>query len=166
MEEAFRAAVHSHTIPGVVLLASSRDGKFQYSNSFGNLSIADANSAPISADSPMWIASCTKLLTTIAALQCVERGLLALDADVSPILPELRDPDILTGFDARGQLMYVKAYNKIMLRQLLTYSSGLVYDMFNPTIQQWRASQGQPIEPGVTIRERYLGALPYEPGTG
>jgi CubicO group peptidase (beta-lactamase class C family) len=158
--------VHSHTIPGVVLLASSRDGKFQYSNSFGNLSIADANSTPISADSPMWIASCTKLLTTIAALQCVERGLLALDADVSPILHELRDPDILTGFDARSQPTYVKAQNKITLRQLLTHSSGLVYDMFNPTIQQWRASQGQPIEPGVTIRERYLGALPYEPGTG
>ena len=166
MEEAFRASVHSHTIPGVVLLASSRDGKFQYSNSFGNLSIADANSAPISADSSMWIASCTKLLTTIAALQCVERGLLGLNADVSPILPELRDPDILTGFDARGQPTYVKAQNQITLRQLLTHSSGLAYDMFNPTIQQWRASQGQPIAPGTTIRERYLGPLLYEPGTG
>ena len=91
MEEAFRVAVHSHTIPGVVL-ASSRDGKFQYSNAFGNLSIADANSTPIWADSPMWIASCTKLLTTIVALQCVERGLLALDADVSPILPRTPRP--------------------------------------------------------------------------
>jgi hypothetical protein len=71
MEEIFHAAVQSHTIPSVVLLAPfapSRDGKFQYGTAFGNLSIADANSAPISADSPMWIASCTKLLTTIAAL--------------------------------------------------------------------------------------------------
>jgi CubicO group peptidase (beta-lactamase class C family) len=92
IEEAFRAVVHSHTIPGVVLLSSSRDGKFQYSNTFGNLSIADANSAPISADSPMWIASCTKLLTTIVALQCVERGLLALDAAVSPIPPQTPRP--------------------------------------------------------------------------
>jgi CubicO group peptidase (beta-lactamase class C family) len=165
MEETFRAGVQSHTIPGVVLLATSRDGKFQYSNTFGNLSIADANSAPISADSPMWIASCTKLLTTIAALQCVERGLLALDADVSPILPEFHAPDILTGFDARGQPTYVKAQNKITLRQLLTHSSGLAYDLFNPTIQKWRASQGQSIAPGTTVRERYLGPLLYEPGT-
>jgi CubicO group peptidase (beta-lactamase class C family) len=166
MEETFRAGVQSHTIPGVVLLATSRDGKFQYSNAFGNLTIADANSAPISADSPMWIASCTKLLTTIAALQCVERGLLALDADVSPILPEFHAPDILTGFDAGGQPTYVKAQNKVTLRQLLTHSSGLAYDLFNPTIQKWRASQGQPIAPGTTVRERYLGPLLYEPGTG
>jgi CubicO group peptidase (beta-lactamase class C family) len=164
MEKTFRAAVHSHAILGVVLLASSRDGKFQHGNAFGNLSIADSNSAPISVDSPMWIAPCTKLLTTIAALQCVKCDLLALDADVSPILPELRDPDILTGFDARGQPTYVKAQNEITPRQLLTHSSGLAYDMLNLTIQPWRTSQGQPIAPGMTIREWYLGPLLYEPG--
>jgi len=80
--------------------------------------------------------------------------------------PELRDLDILTGLDARGQPTYIKDQNKITLRQLLTHSSGLAYDMFNPTIQQWRASQGQPISPSTTIREPYLGPLLYEPGTG
>jgi CubicO group peptidase (beta-lactamase class C family) len=53
-----------------------------------------------------------------------------------------------------------------MLRQLLTHSSGLAYHMFNPTIQQWHASQGQPIPPTTTIREPYLGPLLYEPGKG
>lgn len=50
-------------------------------------------------DATMWIASCTKMMTTVAAMQCVERGLLSLDADVSEILPELKGLEILTGFD-------------------------------------------------------------------
>jgi CubicO group peptidase (beta-lactamase class C family) len=80
--------------------------------------------------------------------------------------PELRDLDILTGLDARGQPTYIKDQNKFTLRQLLTHSSGLSYHMFNPTIQQWRASQGQLIPPSTTIRGPYLGPLLYEPGTG
>lgn len=46
-------------------------------------------------DTVMYVASCTKLLTTIAALQCVERGLVTLDEDVRPIVHELQDLDIL-----------------------------------------------------------------------
>jgi CubicO group peptidase (beta-lactamase class C family) len=165
MEKTFEAACAAHDMPGVVLVAISRDGKFQYTNTFGNLSVADDASGPMTPDTPMWIASCTKLLTTIAALQCVERGLWTLDADVSPILHELKDMDILTGFDPEGKPIYVKAQNKITLRTLLTHSSGLAYDLFNPTIQKWRKSQGQPIAPGTTVQERYLGPLLYEPGT-
>lgn len=47
-----------------------------------------------------WIASCTKLMTTVAAMQCVERGLFTLDEDISRLLPEFKDIDILTGFDS------------------------------------------------------------------
>lgn len=38
-------------------------------------------------------------MTSIAALQCVERGQIGLDDDVSDILAELREAQILTGFD-------------------------------------------------------------------
>ena len=166
MEEIFETACAARDIPGVVLLATSRDGRFTYDKSFGKLSVADDSSGPISPDAPMWIASCTKLLTTIAALQCVERGLLLLDADVSPILHELRDIDIVTGFDADGKPTYVKAQNTITLRQLLTHSAGLGYDLFNPMLQKWRKSRGERTGVGETIQERYLGPLLYEPGTG
>lgn len=47
----------------------------------------------------MWIASFTKLMTTIAVLQCVEEGKLSLDTDVTSILHEYKDAKILTGFD-------------------------------------------------------------------
>jgi CubicO group peptidase (beta-lactamase class C family) len=46
-------------------------------------------------DTVCWMASCTKLMTTVAALQCVERRLLCLDTDITDVLPELKDIDIL-----------------------------------------------------------------------
>jgi CubicO group peptidase (beta-lactamase class C family) len=50
-------------------------------------------------DATMWLASCTKLIGTIAAMQCVERGQLKLDEDVATILPELKGIQILKGFE-------------------------------------------------------------------
>jgi CubicO group peptidase (beta-lactamase class C family) len=38
-------------------------------------------------------------MTTVAAMQCVERGLFTLDEDVCRFLPELKDIEILTSFE-------------------------------------------------------------------
>jgi len=45
------------------------------------------------------LASQTKLLTAVAALQVVERGLIALDDSVEELVPELAAQQVLTGFD-------------------------------------------------------------------
>jgi len=45
------------------------------------------------------IHSMTKLVTAVAALQCVERGLLTLDEDISKYCPEWKEPQVLLGFD-------------------------------------------------------------------
>lgn len=93
----------------------------------------------MTADTTFWIASCTKLITSIAALQCVERGQLNLDDDVSPILHELTAPDILGGFDEQtGEPILRRAQKHTTLRQLLTHSSGSVNDLFSPDIKRWR----------------------------
>lgn len=63
------------------------------------------------------MASCTKLLTSIAGLQCVERGYIALDDDVSSVLTELKNVEMLTGFEEEtGKPILRKAVNKITLR--------------------------------------------------
>jgi CubicO group peptidase (beta-lactamase class C family) len=68
-------------------------------------------------DSTFIMASCTKLMTTIAALQCVERGQIGLDDDVSTILPEVKDLQIITGFEeGTDKPTFKKAENKITLR--------------------------------------------------
>jgi len=94
---------------------------------------------PISANNTFWIASCSKLVTTVAVLQCFEKGLVDLDLDVGTILPEWSSPEILTWFDeATGKPLMVKAKEKITLRRLLTHSSGMGYEFFNPELKKWQ----------------------------
>jgi CubicO group peptidase (beta-lactamase class C family) len=49
-------------------------------------------------DATMWLASCTKLIGTIAVMQLVEQGKLSLESDITDFLPELKGLEILTGF--------------------------------------------------------------------
>ena len=67
-------------------------------------------------DTVMFTASCTKLMTTIAALQCVERGLVALDEDTGAVLPELAGLKILSGFEEGGEPVLVERKEAITLR--------------------------------------------------
>lgn len=77
----------------------------------------DGNSAESSkSDDIHWIASTTKFITTIAVMQCVERGLLELDADISCILPEWKDPKILVGFDEKNEPQFRRAKRPLTLR--------------------------------------------------
>ena len=80
-------------------------------------------------------------MTTVAALQCVENNLLALDEDVSAILPELKSPNILTEFDSGTNApIFKKATKRITLRQLLTHTSGLGYEWISPMLKAWKGS--------------------------
>jgi len=91
----------------------------------------------------MWIASCTKLMTAISVMQCVEKGLLDLDADVSTILPEWKDVRLLKGFEkGTGKPIIEKAKNEITLKRLLTHSTGLSYAPLDPRLQQWAKHEG------------------------
>lgn len=92
-------------------------GNFQYEKIFNNPIIQD-ETKPLTLDSTFWIASCTKLMTSIAALQCVERGLLNLDGDAADILPELKGISIISGFDDAGKPILKKAEKIITLRYM------------------------------------------------
>lgn len=56
-------------------------------------------------------------MTSIAAMQCIERNLVTLDTDVAEILPELAAQGILVGLDeATGEPVINKRQNVITLR--------------------------------------------------
>jgi CubicO group peptidase (beta-lactamase class C family) len=56
-------------------------------------------------------------MTSIAALQCVEKSQIGLDDDVSEVLPELKEPEILEGFEEKSDKpIYKRARAKITLR--------------------------------------------------
>lgn len=108
-----------------------------YAHTAGTLSV-DASSPlasqPFTLDTTMWIASVTKLLTSISALQLVEKDLIGLDDDVGDILPFLKQVQILLGFDDAGVPQYKPKTKPITLRHLLTHSSGIGYAEFYPLL--------------------------------
>jgi CubicO group peptidase (beta-lactamase class C family) len=59
----------------------------------------------------------TKLMTAVAALQCVETGLVTLDEDVGRYLPEMGQYGIITGFDdEKNEAVFAPKSTPITLR--------------------------------------------------
>ncbi|KAH7389073.1 beta-lactamase/transpeptidase-like protein [Cadophora sp. MPI-SDFR-AT-0126] len=170
-EQRMEEAVQNREIPGAILVAGDKEGKFRYEKAFGYRSLKDPSSLDsMKLDAVMWLASCTKLPTTIAAMQCVERGLLKLDEDVTDILPELKGLKILTGFEKDGngndKPVLVENTKAITLRHLLTHSSGLTYDFFNPVMTRYRKSQNNTPDLNIKqdLKEAFLFPLLFAPG--
>ena len=84
-----------------------------------------------SVDSIFQIASMTKAITTVAALQLVEQGKVDLAEPVARQLPQLANVEVLEGFDAAGKPALRPARTPITLRHLLTHTSGLCYDIWD-----------------------------------
>ncbi|ESZ98827.1 hypothetical protein SBOR_0796 [Sclerotinia borealis F-4128] len=165
-ENKIQSAISAGKIPGAVTVASKKSGSFSYSKAHGPHSLKDDASEPLKTDGIFWIASCTKLLTAICVLQCVERLQFTLDEDVARLLPELKDLEIVQGFDPEtGAPKLVKATKFITLRHLLTHTSGLAYDHVTPELIQWRASRGETCSlTAGTLVHRYNTPLMFEPG--
>ncbi|EXJ76831.1 beta-lactamase [Capronia epimyces CBS 606.96] len=155
-------------IPGAVVIAANAEGKLLHLEAKGYTSMVPETARPITPDTTFYIASCTKLLTTIAVLQNVERGQLDLDDNVSAILPEWKSPTILTGFDdSTGAPQFSDAKRNITLRQLLTHTSGMGYDFISPELKrwrEWREQQKTPADGDVTTLQPT--PLLFEPGEG
>ena len=127
-------AIAQGKLPGAVAMLSTRDGE-TYARAFG---MADATSGrPMAIDTPFQIASMTKAVVSVGAMQLVERGTLALDAPIGELLPDLANPQVLTGFAADGTPELRPANRPITLRHLLTHTSGLGYAFVQPEILRW-----------------------------
>ena len=106
-------------------------------------------------------------MTAVSALQCVEKGLLGLDDPIDTVLPEFRDPRILTGFDEAEKPILKPASKLPTLRHLLTHSSGIGYSGMDPLLVKWWAQQGnQPDMVNTSIKYSYTFPLIFEPGQG
>lgn len=97
---------------------------------------------PLQADTIYWIHSMTKPLAAAGVMQLVEEGRICLDDDCGGLLPALRSPKVLEGFDAAGQPQLRPAKGRITLRRLLTHTAGFVYDMWNAEQRDWLKQSG------------------------
>ncbi|KAL4986246.1 beta-lactamase/transpeptidase-like protein [Aspergillus falconensis] len=121
------------------LLIPINQGSLHYAKAFGEASVESTDT-----DAVHWVASCTKFVTTVAVMQCVERGLLDLDRDIANVLPEWESPRILTGFDENDNPIFRPATKPITLRRLLTHSSGMAYFFMDPLMTRYYELQGKP----------------------
>src|SRR6516165_10045611 len=134
IDQAFRQAANAKEIPGVVAVAATSDGML-YEGAFGKRDLAKGTDMTL--DSVFWIASMTKALTATAAMQLVEQGKLQLDEPISKVLPDLAAPQVLEGFDDKGQPKLRPAKRPITLRQLLTHTAGFTYDLWDADTAQY-----------------------------
>lgn len=109
---AIEAASERGSIPGAVLVAADATGRFRYARAFGRT----AHGETLRVDSAMWLASATKLMTAVAALQQVERGLVGLDGDLGAVLPEAVREGVLEGWGADGEPILKKREGAVTLR--------------------------------------------------
>ena len=128
IDKLLREATESGRVPGVVAAAATDKGEI-YHAAFGKRALPDG--APMTRDTIFWIASMTKALTSVAAMQQVEQGKLSLDAPLGAVLPPLAKPQVLDGFDSSGAPRLRPAANPVTLRQLMTHSAGYGYDTWN-----------------------------------
>jgi methyl acetate hydrolase len=140
-DQVLQGGVESGDVPGVVALAANDSGVI-YEGAFGKRELGGG--ADLTVDSVFWIASQTKAVTTVAAMQLVEQGKLDLDAPAGQVVSELAAPQVLEGFDAGGQPRLRPAARPITLRHLLTHTAGHAYDIWNADILRYHEIHGIP----------------------
>ena len=121
IDAVLRRAVDVGAVPGVVAMAATDKGVF-YEGAFGLRDMAQGTAMTL--DTVFRIASMTKAVTSVAAMQLVERGKLTLDGPVPAIDPVLSAPQVLEGFDPSGAPRLRPARRPITLRPLLTHTAG------------------------------------------
>ncbi|OAL43849.1 beta-lactamase class C and other penicillin binding protein [Pyrenochaeta sp. DS3sAY3a] len=130
----------ANIVPGAVMAVVDEDGNFIYKKAAGYNGVSQ-DAKLLEFDQTFFIASCTKLITAIAALQMVECGLVSLDEPVDKILPELASQPIIKSHGSEISLR--QGIKAITLRQLITHSSGATYDWVDRKLYQWRALRGE-----------------------
>ena len=173
IEDAIEAAISTGKIHGAILCASDAAGAFTYNAALGSRTLLSGAKQPHQLDGVLFLASATKLLTTIAALQCVEDGLLSLTGDLSTFAPELAAKQILTGFssttdDGAETPDLDPPLRPVTLETLLTHSSGATYHFLDPRIAHWRANFAPPAPAQDNGRRRvedlFTYPLSFHPG--
>lgn len=151
IDDTLRSGITQRKIPAAVGMVA-RERSVLYSGAFGT---RDSSGIPVTADSIFAIASMTKAITTVAALQLVEQGKVTLDEPVSTHLPQLGALEVLEGFNADGKPNLRPVRIPVTLKHLLTHTSGICYDIWDPDMFRY------------TSRTK-VGAVPplmFEPGT-
>jgi CubicO group peptidase (beta-lactamase class C family) len=147
-------AVQQGTVPGVVAIVASKDG-ILYHHAYGLRDVKGQKT--MQEDSIFRIASMTKPITSAGILQLVEEGKLRLDDPVSKYIPSFANREVVASFNPPdGTLTTRKAAGEVLIRHLLTHTSGLAYGFSNPMTAPLQRKTGKTPEDLPLL---------YDPGT-
>jgi len=146
-------------VPGVVAMVTDRDRDI-YSMASGKRRI---DGPAMTQDTVFAIFSTTKPITGTCALQCVEEGLLDLDAPVKDYVPAIGKLQVIEGFDDAGLPKLRAPKSDVTTRQLMLHTGGFGYDFFNEDYKRLAEEHGQP---SVTTCSRAAIETPllFDPG--
>lgn len=173
VDEFLEAEVRQGRIPGAVAMVVRKD-TIVHTTVVGK---ADREAgADMQRDTLFRLASMTKLVTTIAALQLFERGRFTMDTPLRAILPEFADTPVYVDYDRAHQRFVTRpAKQPILMKHLFTHTSGIVYPHFAAAGAEGYVASGvagafyDPAQhPDLAAEIRKLAALPlaHEPGAG
>jgi CubicO group peptidase (beta-lactamase class C family) len=151
------------------VLAVSRRGKIVYFEAFGYRD--KAAGTPMTTDAIFSIASMTKPMVAVAALQLYDQGKLLMDEPLSKYFPKFADMKVAV-LDASKESIIEKvpAARKITIQDLFRHTSGLSYGNSGTTV----VHKMYPVSSGTASQTRSggefldrLSSLPlvYQPGT-
>ena len=161
LDEILAAGIERGAAPGATVTIVDRDG-VRYQGGAGERAIGSG--VAMTPDTVGAIFSMTKAITGAAAMQLVEQGRLDLDAPAAEVCPELGEAAVLDGFDGDGQPITRPPSSPVTLRNLLTHTSGFVYDIWNADAARWHEVTGSPNILSLeyaALRE----PLQFDPGT-
>lgn len=128
-------AAETGSVPGVaVMVADAEQTRFEFASG-----VRDGAGNPMTVDTVVWVASMTKPVTSVAILQLVEQGRIALDDEVGRFVPYIDAVQVLDGFDEAGQPMLRTPVRPVTLLHLLTHTSGFTYPFLNSNTAQYCA---------------------------
>jgi CubicO group peptidase (beta-lactamase class C family) len=154
-------------IPGAVL-AVARHGKLAYFEAFGFRD--KAAGAPMTTDTIFSLASMTKPMVAVGALQLYEQGKLLMGEPLAKYFPKFADMQVAV-LDAKKESIIEKApaARKITIQDLFRHTSGLSYNSEATVVHKMYPPTGNLVSEVMTGAEFLdrLSSLPlvYQPGT-
>jgi CubicO group peptidase (beta-lactamase class C family) len=123
--------------PGLVFVAVDKNGQTLVEHASGTRSVDSEE--PLDLDTSFWIASCTKVVTSIAAMQLVEQGKLSLDdpETVKRYAPEIGKKKVY----ADGKTP-AEQQRPVTLRMLLAHTAGFAYAFLDPRVGKYARPVG------------------------
>lgn len=144
-------------IPGcAVLVFKKGEEVYRYSSGYSDVE----NKIPMTADEFLNMYSCSKVVTSVAALQLFESGIFLLDDPLYDFIPEYKDMYVKT---QNGGVE--KAHRPITMRDLFTMSAGFSYALDTDGIKKAHAITNGKMDTVTVAKCMADDPLEFQPGS-